>query len=403
MNSKLAQLHDYPFQRLTQLLQGIEENSRQDPISLSIGEPKHAPPTFVLDVIRDNLDGYSVYPSTKGLPALRQSIANWLARRFNLKAPLNPDTQVIPVSGTREALFSVTQAVVDVDQSTGGGKPVVMMPNPFYQIYEGAALLAGAEPYYMNSTANNDFLPDLDAIPESVWQRTQLMIYCSPGNPTGKVFDREFIGRLLNLSDKYNFILAADECYSEIYFDENNPPVGLLDVAEETGNDAYKHCLVFHSLSKRSNLPGLRSGFVAGDADILGRYLLYRTYHGATLSNVVQLASIAAWDDEVHVVHNRSLYRQKFDDVIAILSPVMKLARPDASFYLWPEVSWGDETCTKELLAQENVKVLPGSYLSRTADGINPGSNRIRLALVATPEECIEAATRICRYLENRP
>lgn len=399
MNPKLAQLHDYPFQKLAQLLKDVEPNADLSPIALSVGEPKHAAPEFVLQAIRDNLDGYSVYPTTRGLPQLRRAIADWLGRRFKLATPLDADTQVLPVSGTREALFSITQAVVD---ATGNDTPIVMMPNPFYQIYEGAALLAGAEPYYLNTNEDNDYLPDLDAIPESIWQRTQLMFYCSPGNPTGKVFDRDTIKSLLTLAEKYDFVLAADECYSEIYFDETDPPVGLLEVAGEVGNHSLQRCLVFHSLSKRSNLPGLRSGFVAGDAGILKDYFQYRTYHGATLSNVTQLASVAAWNDEAHVKQNRVLYKQKFDDVIGILSPVMNIQQPDAAFYLWPEIPWGDEVCARELLQDQNIKVLPGSYLSRSANDINPGTNRIRMALVATPEECIEAAQRIRRYIEQR-
>lgn len=399
MNPKLAQLHDYPFQKLAQLLQDVEPNTDLSPIALSVGEPKHAAPGFVLDAIRDNLDGFSVYPTTRGLPELRQAISAWLARRFGLARTPDPETEILPVSGSREALFSITQAVVD---DSFNERPIVMMPNPFYQIYEGAALLAGAEPYYLNTTADNDFVPDLDAVPESIWRRTQLMFYCSPGNPTGKVFDGPVIKTLLELAQKHDFVLAADECYSEIYFDENTPPTGLLEVAQQMGNDSWQRCLVFHSLSKRSNLPGLRSGFVAGDARILKDYFQYRTYHGATLSNVTQRASIAAWNDEQHVIDNRILYKKKFDEVIGILSPVLPIARPDASFYLWPEIPWGDETCARELLAEQNIKVLPGSYLSRDAGGINPGRNRVRMALVATPEECIEAAQRIRQYIENR-
>jgi len=399
MNSKLAQLHDYPFQKLARLLKGIEPDPEFSPVALSVGEPKHASPEFVLQAIRENLDGLSVYPTTRGLPELREAIAQWLQRRFTLPALPDSESQVIPVSGTREALFSITQAVVNTDVND---KPIVMMPNPFYQIYEGAALLAGAEPYFLNTLAENDFMPDLDSVPESVWRRTQLMFYCSPGNPTGKVFEKAFIQAMMDKALQYDFVLAADECYSEIYFDETRPPTGLLEVAHQCGNPEYRNCVVFHSLSKRSNLPGLRSGFVAGDANILKQYFQYRTYHGATLSNTTQLASIAAWNDERHVRENRRLYQQKFDEVIGILSPVMDVQQPDAAFYLWPEVPWGDETCAKELYAQKNIKVLPGSYLSRTADGSNPGTNRIRMALVATTDECGEAAHRIRNYIENR-
>jgi len=399
MNSKLAQLHDYPFQKLAQLLKGIDPGPARSPIALSVGEPKHTAPEFVLNAFREHLDGLSVYPTTRGLPVLREVIAAWLQRRFHLSAMPDSETQILPVSGTREALFSITQAVVNATSST---QPVVIMPNPFYQIYEGAALLAGAEPYFLNTTADNDFVPDLDSVPENIWQRTQLMFYCSPGNPTGKVFDAGVIKRMMDFALKYNFVLAADECYSEIYFDERRPPTGLLEVAQKFGNSDYRNCLVFHSLSKRSNLPGLRSGFVAGDATILSDYFQYRTYHGATLSNTTQLASVAAWEDEQHVLQNRQLYKQKFDEVIGILSPVLPVSQPDASFYLWPEIPWGDEACARELFEEQNIKVLPGSYLSRESNGFNPGANRIRMALVATPQECAEAAHRIRNYIEKR-
>jgi len=365
-----------------------------------MGEPRHASPEIVLQAFRENLDGLSVYPTTRGLPQLREAIGRWLQRRFRLHQAPDSESEILPVSGTREALFSITQAVVNESPEV---RPIVMMPNPFYQIYEGAALLAGAEPYYLNTTAENDYIPDLDSVPETVWQRTQLMFYCSPGNPTGKVFEANFIRTLMDYALKYNFVLAADECYSEIYFDEQDPPTGLLEVAASNGNGEFRNCLVFHSLSKRSNLPGLRSGFVAGDAVILKDYFLYRTYHGATLSNTTQIASIAAWEDEQHVKRNRQLYKKKFDEVIGILSPVLPVQLPDAAFYLWPEVPWGDELCAQELYAQQNIKVLPGSYLSREANGINPGRNRIRMALVATPQECAEAANRIRNYIEQRP
>jgi len=399
MNSKLAQLHDYPFQKLAQLLSDVEPNGHLSPIALSVGEPKHPAPDFVLRELADNLAKLSVYPTTRGLPELRQAIARWATDRFALPAGLDPERQVLPVSGTREALFSFTQAVVDCGQDQ---PPVVIMPNPFYQIYEGAVLLAGAEPYYLNTTADNSFVPDLDSISESIWNRTQLFFYCSPGNPTGKVLDEAWIRSLLELASKYDFVIAADECYSEIYFDEAAPPPGLLQVAAAMGNREYRRCAVFHSLSKRSNLPGLRSGFVAGDASVLDDYFKYRTYHGATLSNSAQLASVVAWQDEQHVVANRDLYRKKFEQVIGILSPVMDVEMPDASFYLWLEVPWGDEVCAKELVAEQNVKVLPGSYLSRQAAGINPGRNRVRIALVASTEECLEAAQRIRNYIERR-
>lgn len=400
MNSKLARLHDYPFQKLARLLEGITPPKDQPPVMLSVGEPRHAAPPMVLEAMTRHLDKLSVYPTTRGLPELRAAIAAWLNRRFGLSLqPIDPETQVLPVSGTREALFSIAQAVVEPGS---GQPPVVIMPNPFYQIYEGAALLAGAEPYYLNTTADNGFQPDLESVPDDIWARTQLIYTCSPGNPTGAVLDRTTLTRLLELADQHDFVIAADECYSEIYFDEDAPPVGLLQVADELGRKDYHRCLVFHSLSKRSNLPGLRSGFVAGDADLIAAYFQYRTYHGCTQSNTVQLASLAAWQDEAHVRDNRQLYRQKFDAVVDILSPVLAVTRPQAGFYLWPEVPWGDETCARELAERENIRVLPGSYLSRESGGINPGRNRIRLALVATPEECIDAARRIRGYVENR-
>jgi N-succinyldiaminopimelate aminotransferase len=307
---------------------------------------------------------------------------------------------VLPVNGTREGLFAFSQAIIDRTKNA-----LVVSPNPFYQIYEGAAFLAGAEPWFINTTADTDFLPDFDSVPADVWARCQLVYLCSPGNPTGAVVTEKALGKLIKLADEHDFIIASDECYSEIYFDENNPPIGLLEVAENMGHSDFKRCVVFHSLSKRSNLPGLRSGFVAGDAEILDKFLLYRTYHGSAMPPPTQAASIKAWGDEKHVKENRAQYREKFDAVMKILSPVLNIELPQAAFYLWPEIprvnGMDDEKFTQGLFAQQNVTVVPGSYLSRDAHGINPGNNRIRMALVAPTEECIDAAQRIRSYVES--
>ena len=398
MNPRLARLHPYPFQRLASLIGDITTDDSKPAIHLSVGEPRHAPPEFVLEAVRQHLDGLSVYPTTRGEPGLRQAIAGWLQQRFRLATPPDPDRHVIPASGTREALFSIAQAVVD---GSAKPQPVVMMPNPFYQIYEGAALLAGAEPYYLNTTADNDYQIDIEAVPTDIWRRTALIYVCSPGNPTGAVLGHEAYARLLQLAEQHDFIIASDECYSEIYFDAGDPPLGLLQVADKLGIQDYRRCLVFHSLSKRSNLPGLRSGFVAGDGEAMAQYLQYRTYHGATLSPVTQAASTVAWQDETHVVDNRQRYQEKFTAVLAILQTVLDVYQPDAGFYLWPRVPLDDTEFTHRLLAQENVLVLPGSYLSRDANGINPGRNYVRLALVGTLEECVEAAERIKRFIEK--
>jgi len=399
MNSRLALLHDYPFQKLARLFADLEAPADKSPIKWSVGEPKHPAPQIVLNAIAENLDQLSAYPSTKGLPELRQAISAWLEKRFQL-APdsLDPERHVLPVSGTREALFSIAQAVVN---SANAQKPIVIMPNPFYQIYEGAALLAGAEPYYLNTTAENGYRMDFSTVPTDVLERTELVYVCSPGNPAGAVMGADDYRALLELAERHEFIVASDECYSEIYFDEGKPPVGLLQIASDMGIADYRRCLVFHSLSKRSNLPGLRSGFVAGDGEVMASYLKYRTYHGATLSNTAQLASIVAWSDETHVAENRAQYRAKFDAVLDILGPVMGATRPDAGFYLWPTVAIPDEDFARGLYAGENVTVLPGSYLSRDARGINPGNRHVRMALVAPLDECVEAAQRVKRYCEQ--
>jgi N-succinyldiaminopimelate aminotransferase len=396
MNPDINKLQAYPFERLATLKKDLQPPAALSHIALSIGEPQHAAPAFVLDALTAHRAELSRYPTTKGILELRQAIVQWLCRRFALPASsLDADQHVLPVSGTREALFAIAQAVVDRRQS-----PLVLMPNPFYQIYEGAALLAGAEPYFMNTSRANDFMPDLAAVPEAVWQRCQLIYICSPGNPTGRVLSLGFLQQLLNLAERYDFVIASDECYAEIYFDEAAPPVGLLQAAHALGNTDYQRCVVFHSLSKRSNLPGLRSGFVAGDAKVLDAFYKYRTYHGCALPLPTQRASIVAWADETHVKLNRELYRGKFQAVLTELQDVMTLTLPDAGFYLWPQTPMSDELFTRELFAQHNVTVLPGSYLSRHAHGQNPGAGHVRLALVAEPAACLEAAQRIRAYLQ---
>ncbi len=396
MNPDLDRLQPYPFEKLNQLKAGVTPAAKEH-IALSIGEPKHQPPGFVVEELITHLHGLANYPLTKGRVELRQAIADWLTARFNLPAnSVDPERNVLPVSGTREALFAFAQAVVDRTSH-----PLVLSPNPFYQIYEGAALLAGAAPYFLNTSAENGFLPDLDAVPTEVWQRCQLIYICTPGNPTGAVADVAYLQKLIGLADEHDFVIASDECYSELYFDEAAPPAGLLQAAAEMGRNDYRRCVVFHSLSKRSNLPGLRSGFVAGDAEVLARFLKYRTYHGCALPPHTQAASIAAWRDEAHVKANREIYRQKFDAVLAVLQPVMKVEQPDAGFYLWPETPNSDTEFAKQLFARQNVTVLPGSYLSREAHGNNPGTHRVRMALVAELDECIEAAGRIREYIEG--
>ena len=396
MNSDLQRLQPYPFEKIALLKQQVQPNPALTPLSLSIGEPKHPTPDIILNGVRDHADKLAVYPSTKGVPELRQAIADWLVKRFKLPANgVNPDTQVLPVNGTREALFAFTQCMVERKPSAK-----VLMPNPFYQIYEGATLLAGAEPVYLPCLEENNFLPDLDAISEETWQDCQIFFLCTPGNPTGALTPASEIKKLLALAEKYDFTIASDECYSEIYLDEANPPTGLLEVAASVGNTDFQRCVVFHSLSKRSNAPGLRSGFVAGDAAILKAFLLYRTYHGCAMPLTAQLTSVVAWQDESHVLENRNLYREKFDAVLGILSPVMDIPTPQASFYLWAKTPIDDVTFTRDIYEQQHLNVVPGSYLSREVNGINPGQNRIRLALVATPDECIEAATRIRHFIE---
>lgn len=397
MNPELNKLKPYPFERLKDLKAGITPKCEKHHIALSIGEPKHTPPQFIGDEITAQLAGLGSYPPTKGLLELRQSIANWLVRRFTLDAlTIDPERNILPVSGTREALFALAQATIDKTTD-----PIVVMPNPFYQIYEGAALLSGAEPWFQNTTSVSSYLPDFDSVPEWVWKRCQLIYVCSPGNPTGAVIDSDTFKKLITLANKYDFLIASDECYSELYFDENKPPPGLLQVANEMGIDDYKRCIVFHSLSKRSNVPGMRSGFVAGDAELLEKFLLYRTYHGCGTSTFIQLASKLAWEDEAHVLENRNTYREKFKTVLDILQPVLDVSQPDAGFYLWPKTPIDDTVFARDLFEQQNVTVLPGSYLSREAHGINPGQNHVRIALVASQDECIDAAKRIRDYVNN--
>ncbi|WP_317931872.1 succinyldiaminopimelate transaminase [Halioxenophilus sp. WMMB6] len=392
MNPDLTRLHSYPFEKLAELKSGITPPADRPHISLSIGEPKHPAPEFALAAIRDNLDLLSNYPVTGGTPAMREAAASWASNRYQL-SHLNA-SQVIPVNGTREALFAIAQAVVDRSQ-----QPIVMMPNPFYQIYEGAALLAGAEPYYLNCTAEQGYLPDYQQVPEAVWQRCQLLYLCNPGNPTGAVMPAEQLRELIELADRYDFVIASDECYSEIHFEQ--PPTGLLTVCEELGRHDYRRCVVFQSLSKRSNLPGLRSGFVAGDQAIITPFLHYRTYHGCAMPLTIQAASSLVWQDETHVAANRALYAQKFAQVLPVLQTVLAVQKPDAAFFLWAKTPIDDQAFARELFAAENVTVLPGSYLARTAQGTNPGVNHVRMALVAEVEECLEAAHRIQRFVQG--
>jgi len=398
MNSHLKHLHPYPFERLNQLKAGAVPPAHLKHIPLSIGEPKHPSPEFVKQVMSNSIEKLAQYPTTKGGIELRQTIARWLEKRFNLGTDsIDPDQHVLPVTGTREALFAFTQAVVNNDMDA----PVVLSPNPFYQIYEGAAILAGAEPYYLDCVPEQGFIPDLTTVPEAIWQRCQLLQVCTPGNPTGAVMSIEQLQQAIALADKYDFIIASDECYSEVYFDEQTPPPGLLQACEQMGRRDYSRCVVFHSLSKRSNLPGLRSGFIAGDATILKDFLSYRTYHGCAMSLPVQDASAAAWNDEQHVVDNRTMYREKFAAVTDILADVLDFPQPHASFYLWPQTPIDDREFALGLFAQQNVTILPGQYLSRDSATGNPGKNRVRMALVASTEECIEAALRIRQYVQN--
>ncbi|HIE91143.1 MAG TPA: succinyldiaminopimelate transaminase [Methylophilaceae bacterium] len=390
MNQNLNLLQPYPFQRLNNLFADITPNTQYNPVNLSIGEPKHQTPDIIQQSMIDNMAGLSNYPTTKGSLALRQAISSWVARRFNIPAP-DVEKEVIPVNGSREALFALAQAVID----TSKPNPVVISPNPFYQIYEGAALLAGAEPYFINTLPETQHAMDFSSVPTDVLNTTQLVYVCSPGNPSGKVMSLADWKELFALSDRYGFTIAADECYSEIYFDEANPPLGALQAAQQLGRD-YSRLVVFSSLSKRSNVPGLRSGFVAGDADIIAKFLLYRTYHGCAMNPAVQAASVTAWGDETHVIENRRLYTEKFNTIVPMLKIVWAAVEmPDAAFYLWVQTGQDDIKLAVQLKRDLNITVLPGSYLAREAHGINPGKGFIRMALVATLVECVEAAERL--------
>ncbi|MCZ2406954.1 MAG: succinyldiaminopimelate transaminase [Burkholderiales bacterium] len=400
MNPLLSRLQPYPFERLRQLFASVTPSPQHRAISLGIGEPRHATPPFIQNALVAGLEGLARYPSTLGEPRLRQAFAGWLQRRYGLA--LDPDTQMLPVNGSREALFAFAQTVIDARAP----QPTVVCPNPFYQIYEGAALLAGATPYFAPSDPARNFAVDWDSVPASVWERTQLLFVCSPGNPTGAVMPLAEWEKLFALSDRHGFVIASDECYSEIYF-QGEPPLGGLEAAARLGRSDFRRLLAFTSLSKRSNVPGLRSGFVAGDARLVQNFLLYRTYHGSAMGPAVQAASIAAWNDEQHVVDNRALYRAKFAQVTPLLAPLMDVRLPDAGFYLWagvpPHLGMSDTEFARALLAQYNVTVLPGSFLARTSGGVNPGAGRVRMALVAETAECVQAAERIAQFIQSHP
>jgi len=397
VNPRLATLQPYPFERLRALLDGVTPDAAHAPLNLSIGEPKHATPALITDALTAALPTLAHYPATAGSPALREAIAAWIGRRYGVPVP-DPLTQVIPINGSREALFAFAQTVLD-------GRPGsrVVCPNPFYQIYEGAALLAGATPYYVEQSPDNDLRCDWAAIDDAVWRDTQLLYVCSPGNPTGTVMALDEWKLLFELSDRHGFAIAADECYSEIYLDESAPPMGALQAAHALGRHDYRRLVVFSSLSKRSNVPGMRSGFVAGDAQLLKAFLLYRTYHGSAMSPPVQAASIAAWNDEAHVRDNRRQYREKFDALEPLLAGPMRTGRPEAGFYFWARVPGGDDAAfVRDLYRQYNVLTLPGSYLARTVDGRNPGQGFVRLAVVEPLAQCVEAAQRIRTFLNAR-
>ena len=401
MNPRLARLQPYPFERLRQLFAGVQPPAALRHINLGIGEPRHAAPPLIRQALDEALaDGLAGYPATAGLPLLREACAAWLRRRYGVQA--DAATQVLPTLGSREALFALAQTVIDPARA----RPTVVCPNPFYQIYEGAALLAGAEPHYVPSDAARNFAPRWDQVPEAVWQRTQLAYVCSPGNPTGAVMPLDEWRMLFELSERHGFVIASDECYSEIYFDDDAPPLGGLQAAMQLGR-GWRNLVMLTSLSKRSSVPGLRSGFVAGDAQLLKSFLLYRTYHGSAMGGAVQAASAAAWGDEAHVRENRRLYRDKFAQVMPILQPVMDVRLPDASFYLWagvpPAFGGNDAAFARALYAACHVTVLPGSFLAREAAGFNPGAGRVRLALVAPVDECVQAARRIAAFISGNP
>jgi len=395
MNPRLNQLQPYPFQRLRELFAGVTPNPGLKAVNLSIGEPKHATPQFIKDVLTDNLQGLASYPVTQGSEDLREAIADWCSLRYGVE--LDPATQILPVNGSREALFAFAQAVIDPTKHVKR----VLSPNPFYQIYEGAALLAGAKPTFLNTLSENGYRCDFAAIPADLWETVQLAYVCSPGNPTGRVMNLDDWREVFDLADRHGFVIASDECYSEIYFHEGQPPLGALTAARELGRD-FRNLVVFNSLSKRSNVPGLRSGFVAGDAEVIKQFLLYRTYHGSAMNPAVQAASAAAWRDEGHVHENRRLYREKFATVMPMLQGALEFDAPDAAFYLWAKVPGGDDSAfARGLYRDKHVTVLPGSYLAREANGVNPGQGFIRIALVDGMEPCMEAARRIVDFCRS--
>ena len=406
MNSLLSLLQPYPFERLRQLFADVTPNPTLAHISLGMGEPKHPTPAFIrqamIDAIASTPSGLASYPATAGEATLRDAFAHWLQLRYHLT--VDPATQLLPINGSREALFALAQTVVNQapNRKETDAKPVVVCPNPFYQIYEGAALLAGAQPYFVPTDAGRNFAQDWDSVPDAVWQRTQLLIVCSPANPTGSVMPLSEWQKLFELSDRYGFVIASDECYSEIYF-RDEPPLGGMEAAAQLGRLDFRNLISMTSLSKRSNVPGMRSGFCAGDASIIKQFLLYRTYHGCAMSPVVQAASIAAWRDERHVIENRAKYRSKFAQVTPMLAEVLEVALPDAGFYLWAKVQGSDVDFARRLFGLYNVTVLPGSYLSRTREGVNPGEQRIRMALVAETAECVQAAQRIVEFVKSGP
>lgn len=397
MNPGLDRVQTYPFQKLAVLLQGVTPSPQVRPIRLHIGEPQHPTPEFIRQALADNLAGLANYPTTLGAEGLRNAIAEWLKRRYGLKQ-IDASSEIIPVNGSREALFAFAQAVVDSTRP----EPTVVVPNPFYQIYEGAALLAGASPQYLNTLPSDGFALDFGQLPDAVWRHTQLIYVCSPSNPTGHVMSLEDWEGLFALSDRHGFVIASDECYSEIYFDEARPPLGALQAARHFGRGGFPRLVMFSSLSKRSNVPGMRSGFVAGDADILKKFLLYRTYHGCAMSPPIHAASVAAWQDEAHVTENRRLYREKFAAVTGILRDATGVRMPEAAFYLWLDTRRDDTEFARRLYHEHNVSVLPGSYLAREARGVDPGRNFVRMALVASKDECTDAARRVAASFHNR-
>lgn len=400
MNPNIEKLHPYPFEKLALLKCGISPPAHLKPISLSIGEPTHKAPEFVKQTFSDSLVELNRYPTTRGTPELRDTIGQWLEKRFSLNTQtLDVDRNILPVCGTREAIFAFIQSTIAEENASE--VPLLVIPNPFYQIYEGAAILAGADVHYINCTEKDGFLPDFSHVPEKIWQRCQLLQLCSPGNPTGAVMSLKQMQQAIELADKYDFIVASDECYSEVYLNESTPPAGLLEACSDMGRHDYARCVVFHSLSKRSNLPGLRSGFVAGDKQLIQSFYKYRTYHGSTMSLPAQKASMMAWSDEEHTRKNRALYREKFAAVTEILEGVLSFSQPLASFYLWVKTPIDDIDFSQRLFAEKNVTVVPGQYLSRDSNGSNPGANHVRIALVANTAECVDAARRIRDFVES--